>query len=142
MSILNNVTKQPPEHTKNTVVEIKLKIDAWVIPIPYIVAPDCIFTIVVGSASASIAINTLKATCCTRPDQIRPDQIRPDQTRPDQAISGNGPCIRYNGISQSTLNITFVGSPNQTRPGSIFQTRETRQFTTSLGGSLMRNCSI
>ena len=45
---------------------------------PYIVAPDCIFTIVVGSASASIAINTLKATCCT-PYQIRPDQIRPSQ---------------------------------------------------------------
>jgi hypothetical protein len=105
------------------VVEIKLKIDAWIIPIPYIVALDCIFTIVVGYASASIAINTLKATYCTRPDQIRPDQIRPNQTRPS--------CIRYNGISQSTVNITFVGNPNQTRPGTIFQTKETRQFTTS-----------
>jgi hypothetical protein len=120
MSILNNVTKQPPDHIKNTVVEIKLKIDAWIIPMPYIVAPDCIFTMVVRSTSASIAINTLKATCCA------PDQIRPDQT-----ISGNGPCIRYNGISQSTVNITFVGNSNQTRPGTIFQTRETRQFTTS-----------
>ena len=49
MSILNNVTKQLPDHIKNTVVEIKLKIDAWIIPMPYIVAPDCIFTIVVGS---------------------------------------------------------------------------------------------
>ena len=42
---------------------------------------------------------------CTRPDQVRPS------------------CIRYNGISQSTVNITFVGNPNQTRPGIIFQTR-------------------
>ena len=118
MSILNNVTKQLPDHIKNTVVEIKLKIDAWIIPMPFIVVPDCIFTIVVGSASASIAINTLKVTCCA------PDQIRPDQT-----ISDNGP--EYNGISQSTVNITFVGHPNQTRPGTIFQTKETRQFTTS-----------
>ena len=94
MFVLNNVTKQSPDHMKNTVVEIKLKIVAWIIPILYIVALGCIFTIVIGSASASIAINTLKATCCTRPDQIKPDQIRPDQ-----AISGNCPSIRYNGIS-------------------------------------------
>jgi hypothetical protein len=32
MSILNNVTKQPPDHIKNTVGEIRLKIDAWIIP--------------------------------------------------------------------------------------------------------------
>ena len=94
MSILNNVTKQPPGHIKDTVVQIKLKIDAWIIPMPYIVAPDCIFTIVVGSASASIAINTFKATCCAI-DQIRPDQIRPDQTRPSQVMV----LVRYNGIS-------------------------------------------
>jgi hypothetical protein len=49
MSILNNVTKQPPDHIKNTMGEIRLKIDAWIIPTPYIVALDCIFTIVVQS---------------------------------------------------------------------------------------------
>ena len=45
MSILNNVTKQPPDHIKNTMVEIKLKIDAWIIPIPYVVALNCISAI-------------------------------------------------------------------------------------------------
>ena len=50
MYILNNVTKQPPDHIKNIIVEIRLKIDAWIIPTPYIVALDCIFTIVVESA--------------------------------------------------------------------------------------------
>ena len=83
MSILNNVTKQLPDHIKNTMVEIKLKIDALIIPMPYIVIPDCIFTIVIGSASASIAINTLKAACCA-PDQIRLDQS--DQTRPSPVM--------------------------------------------------------
>jgi hypothetical protein len=106
MSILNNVTTQPPDHIKNTVVEIKLKIDAWIILILYMVAPYCIFTIVVGSASASIVINILKATCCTRPDQTRSSQVM-------VLVSGT------------------MGYPNQNRPGTIFQTRETRQFTTS-----------
>ena len=49
MYILNNVTKWPSNCIKNIMVEIRLKIDAWTIPIPYIVAPDCIFTIVVES---------------------------------------------------------------------------------------------
>jgi hypothetical protein len=44
------VIKSPPDHIKNIMVEIRLKIDAWTIPTPYIVAPDCIFTIVVESA--------------------------------------------------------------------------------------------
>jgi hypothetical protein len=30
-------------------VEIRLKIDTWTTPTPYIVAPDCIFAIVVKS---------------------------------------------------------------------------------------------
>jgi hypothetical protein len=34
----------------NTIVEIRLNIDVWIIPTLYIVALDCIFTIVVGSA--------------------------------------------------------------------------------------------
>ena len=45
MSILNNVIKQLPDHIKNNVVEIKLKIDTWIIPIPYIVALDCILSL-------------------------------------------------------------------------------------------------
>jgi hypothetical protein len=49
MSILNNVTKWPPDHIKNIMVEIRLTIDAWIIPTPYIVAPDFILTIAVGS---------------------------------------------------------------------------------------------
>jgi hypothetical protein len=43
------VTKQPPIHIKSIMVEIRLKIDAWIIPTPYIGALDCIFTIVVES---------------------------------------------------------------------------------------------
>jgi hypothetical protein len=49
MSILNNVTKQPLDHIKDIMVEIRLKIDAWTILTLYIVAPDCFFTIVVES---------------------------------------------------------------------------------------------
>ena len=70
---------------KNTMIEIRLNIDVRIIPTLYIVALDCIFTIAVGSASASIVINTLKATCCTGPDQTRPSQVM---------------VLRYNGISQ------------------------------------------
>ena len=44
MSILNNVTKQPPDHIKDI-----MEIDAWITPTLYIVAPDCNFTIAVGS---------------------------------------------------------------------------------------------
>jgi hypothetical protein len=47
VSILNNATKWPPDHIKNTVAEIRLDIYAWIIPTPHIVALDCIFTIVV-----------------------------------------------------------------------------------------------
>jgi len=49
-------------------------------------------------------------------------------------IPGNGLCVRYNGTFQFLKypgNITSVGNPHQCRPGTIFQTRETRQFTTS-----------
>jgi hypothetical protein len=49
MSTLNNVIKWPSDHIKNIMVEIRLTIDAWIIPTPYIVAPDFILTIVVGS---------------------------------------------------------------------------------------------
>ena len=46
-------------------------------------------------------------------DQTRLDQTKSDQTRPGHLVSGT------------------MGYPNQTRPGTIFQTKETRQFTTS-----------
>jgi hypothetical protein len=34
---------------KNTMVEIRLNIDVWIIPTLYIVPLDCIFTMLVGS---------------------------------------------------------------------------------------------
>ena len=34
---------------KNTMVEVRLNIDVWIIPTLYIVPLDCIFTILVGS---------------------------------------------------------------------------------------------
>jgi hypothetical protein len=66
MYILNNVTKQPPDHIKNIMVEIRLKIDAWTIPTPYIVALDCIFIIVVESTcTLKIVLNAY--TCVPIP---------------------------------------------------------------------------
>jgi hypothetical protein len=50
MSILNNMTKWPPDHIRTIMVEIRLKIDGWIIPTPYIVALDFILIIVVGFA--------------------------------------------------------------------------------------------
>jgi hypothetical protein len=50
MSILNNMTKWPPDHIRTIMAEIGLKIDGWIIPTPYIVAPDFILIIVVRSA--------------------------------------------------------------------------------------------
>jgi hypothetical protein len=44
-----HIEKWPPDHINNIMVEIRLTIDAWIIPTPYIVAPDFILTIAVGS---------------------------------------------------------------------------------------------
>ena len=49
MYILNNVTRQAPNCIKNIMVEIRLKFDVYTIPTPYLMALDCIFTIVVES---------------------------------------------------------------------------------------------
>src|ERR1700736_3384003 len=86
---------------KNTMVEIRLNIDVWIIPTLYIVALDCIFTIAVGS------VLKISAECiyiCTNAPKL------PNSVNPITKLTSwlNSRCKMGPGHVQHILNHTHV----------------------------------